>query len=305
MGNWYRLHGAHGSSLDTTRTFFRSFRAGPSRFTRGLPGSAAIRLFPAHIHNQYITAFGKPADGTLGTCGRNSLRGPGFRQWDANLIKMTKLTERLNLQFRWEVFNVINHPNFGPLPSVLSTLGVRRFRNHYLDTRWPQSRCCSRVASRDAVRREAAVLACELKCLSPRDSDNIRVPLFMHSFSWRIGSSVFGILAIARCGSHRPTNRYCNHYRHGSRRSHGLSRLEAGSNAALERTRASKRRLRTGVFTSSTNARFTCHNSYRNLPAVSWSTRFWQPLTRFPSLFAIVASCARLPHRGLCQLHHS
>jgi hypothetical protein len=73
------------------------------------------------------TAFAAPATGTLGTCGRNSLRGPGFKQWDANLIKMTKLTERMNLQFRWEVFNVINHPNFGPLPSVTSPVGSGDF----------------------------------------------------------------------------------------------------------------------------------------------------------------------------------
>jgi hypothetical protein len=63
------------------------------------------------------TAFAVPADGTLGTCGRNSLRGPGFQQLDANLIKTTRLTERLNVQFRWEVFNVLNHPNFNPSPS--------------------------------------------------------------------------------------------------------------------------------------------------------------------------------------------
>lgn len=66
------------------------------------------------------TAFSDPNDGTggvLGTCGRNSLRGPGFKQWDASVIKLTKLTERLNLQFRWEVFNVVNHPNFNPAPS--------------------------------------------------------------------------------------------------------------------------------------------------------------------------------------------
>ena len=63
------------------------------------------------------TAFAQPAGGALGTCGRNSLRGPGFRQLDASVIKLTKLTERLNLQFRWEVFNVLNHPNFNPAPT--------------------------------------------------------------------------------------------------------------------------------------------------------------------------------------------
>ena len=63
------------------------------------------------------TAFAQPPGGELGTCGRNSLRGPGFRQLDGSVIKMTKLTERLNLQFRWEVFNVLNHPNFNPAPT--------------------------------------------------------------------------------------------------------------------------------------------------------------------------------------------
>src|ERR1700686_3869970 len=62
-------------------------------------------------------AFSPAPGGTLGTCGRNSLRGPGFRQLDASVIKLTKLNERLNLQFRWEVFNVLNHPNFNPSPS--------------------------------------------------------------------------------------------------------------------------------------------------------------------------------------------
>jgi hypothetical protein len=70
----------------------------------------------------YITnaaaVFSKPADGTIGTCGRNAFRGPYFVQWDANLMKITKINERLSLQLRWEVFNVLNHPNFNPLPSV-------------------------------------------------------------------------------------------------------------------------------------------------------------------------------------------
>jgi len=68
--------------------------------------------------HQFITnagsAFAFPADGTIGTCGRNSLRVPGFREWDMNLLKTTKITERLNMQFRWEVFNVLNRANFSP-----------------------------------------------------------------------------------------------------------------------------------------------------------------------------------------------
>lgn len=63
------------------------------------------------------TAFGIPADGKIGSCGRNSLRGPKFVQLDANLNKTTKINERLSIQLRWEVFNALNHPNFGPTPT--------------------------------------------------------------------------------------------------------------------------------------------------------------------------------------------
>jgi hypothetical protein len=65
----------------------------------------------------FAAVFSKPADGTIGTCGRNAFRGPHFIQWDANLNKTTKINERLSLQLRWEVFNVLNHPNFNAIPS--------------------------------------------------------------------------------------------------------------------------------------------------------------------------------------------
>jgi hypothetical protein len=61
--------------------------------------------------------FSIPAPNTIGTCGRNSFRGPGFRQWDFNLNKTTKITERISFQVRFEVFNLLNHPNFNSIPS--------------------------------------------------------------------------------------------------------------------------------------------------------------------------------------------
>jgi len=61
--------------------------------------------------------FSVPAPNTIGTCGRNSFRGPKFKQWDFNLNKTTKITERINFQVRFEIFNLLNHPNFNPIPS--------------------------------------------------------------------------------------------------------------------------------------------------------------------------------------------
>ena len=57
-------------------------------------------------------AFAFPAPGTFGDAGRNILDGPGFQNVNASLMKNTALTERVNLQFRAEVFNLLNHPNF-------------------------------------------------------------------------------------------------------------------------------------------------------------------------------------------------
>jgi hypothetical protein len=74
--------------------------------------------------------FAIPADGTIGNCGRNSMRGPRFVQWDANLNKLTKITERISIQLRWEVFNVLNHPNFGSIP----TTGGRTITNGSFST---------------------------------------------------------------------------------------------------------------------------------------------------------------------------
>ena len=57
-------------------------------------------------------AFAFPPPGTFGNAGRNILEGPGFQNVNASLVKNTNLTERVNLQFRAEVFNLFNHPNF-------------------------------------------------------------------------------------------------------------------------------------------------------------------------------------------------
>jgi hypothetical protein len=57
-------------------------------------------------------AFVENAVGTFGTAQRDALRGPGSSNWDLGLLKDTKIREQMNLQFRFEAFNVLNHPNF-------------------------------------------------------------------------------------------------------------------------------------------------------------------------------------------------
>jgi outer membrane receptor protein involved in Fe transport len=53
--------------------------------------------------------FGTP----FGTSARNSLRGPKYNQLNMGVFKNTKVGERINVQFRAEAFNVLNHPTPG------------------------------------------------------------------------------------------------------------------------------------------------------------------------------------------------
>lgn len=58
-------------------------------------------------------AFALPAAGTYGNSGRNRFRGPGLWQADLGLSKTFRLTERMNLAFRTEMFNVFNRAQYG------------------------------------------------------------------------------------------------------------------------------------------------------------------------------------------------
>jgi len=60
-----------------------------------------------------IAAFSLQPLGTYGTAGRNVAQGPGIFDWDFSTLKNFYFTERRYLQFRFEVFNFLNHPNFG------------------------------------------------------------------------------------------------------------------------------------------------------------------------------------------------
>jgi hypothetical protein len=53
-----------------------------------------------------------PALGTFGLMGRNIFRDSGFDNWDFSLAKSWKFGERFGAQFRGEIFNFLNHPNF-------------------------------------------------------------------------------------------------------------------------------------------------------------------------------------------------
>ncbi len=72
---------------------------------------------PAQYFNP--EAFIVPVSGTYGNIGRNTLNGPGLSELDLSLRKNTAISERVNLQFRSEFFNILNHTNFGTPNTVV------------------------------------------------------------------------------------------------------------------------------------------------------------------------------------------
>lgn len=66
-------------------------------------------------------AFALPAPGVVGNSGRNTLRGPHVNVFDASLLREFPIREAANVEFRWEVFNVTNTPEFGQPNSDFSS----------------------------------------------------------------------------------------------------------------------------------------------------------------------------------------
>jgi len=71
------------------------------------------------LNNWFNTSFNvagavwsTPALYTFGDAGRNILRGPGRFNLDTSLFKDVAVSERVHVQFRGELFNVLNHPQF-------------------------------------------------------------------------------------------------------------------------------------------------------------------------------------------------
>ncbi|MFM8393541.1 MAG: hypothetical protein ACKOB4_06405, partial [Acidobacteriota bacterium] len=70
------------------------------------PGAAATDAGKAL--NQYLAGFCK-----YGSAGHGIIEGPGFKNVDYSLIKNIPIKDDIRLQFRAEIFNIFNTPQFG------------------------------------------------------------------------------------------------------------------------------------------------------------------------------------------------
>jgi hypothetical protein len=125
-GNWFTV-------LDSNGDFANS--DGGAGGVSQRPDQVADPKGPPCVPGTFFNtcAFADPALGSFGNVRRNTLEGPGYQIWDFSVFKHFKLSERFNLEFRSEFFNIANHTNYllaksGPQESNNATvLGTPQF----------------------------------------------------------------------------------------------------------------------------------------------------------------------------------
>ncbi len=97
----------------------------PLAVTPASPNAVAgcTPVIHARNPNHYFetNCYTPPGSREIGNLARNTLMGPGAITWDPALFKKFQVTERINLEFRAEMFNVLNRANYGPPASSLYT----------------------------------------------------------------------------------------------------------------------------------------------------------------------------------------
>jgi len=85
-------------------------------------GISTVPTGGRNVHGQWFNpaAFKLQTFGTLGNLGRNTLFGPRSVDFDTSVTKVTQIRENMNVEFRAEIFNLLNHPNFGLPVSVFT-----------------------------------------------------------------------------------------------------------------------------------------------------------------------------------------
>jgi hypothetical protein len=99
-----------GDSRNPVRPFVNPFFTGP-----------VILGNPVQWFNPAAFLAPPNSSGFYGNLGRDTLIGPGLATWDFSLLKDTPLREGLNLQFRAELFNLLNRANFNTPNAITFT----------------------------------------------------------------------------------------------------------------------------------------------------------------------------------------
>jgi len=103
------INGTPGNRPDVTGSISTKIQNVPC------PNSFQSSTYCAQITGNFSTPSTDPLSGDYtrpGTLKRNAIYGPGYHTWDMGMVKDFKIGERVITQFRAEVFNLLNTPQF-------------------------------------------------------------------------------------------------------------------------------------------------------------------------------------------------
>ena len=101
------------------------------------PNLSRSQQDPSHFFNLAAFVNRLPGDPQFryGNSGRNTVTGPGIIDFDFSAMKRFHLTERSNLEFRAEFFNIPNHPIFANPGLSVGTLSYGVIGGTVVDSR--------------------------------------------------------------------------------------------------------------------------------------------------------------------------
>jgi len=134
VGGW-QLSGI--TSFTTGRPFSVTLQTGVNNGAPSWPNRIGSgRLDDPTVDLWFNTAdFVAPPPNTYGDAGRGILYGPGHVNFDASLSKRVAIAGRGNAEFRWDVFNLFNHPGFGFPNSAIGNATAGRITTTVVDNR--------------------------------------------------------------------------------------------------------------------------------------------------------------------------
>jgi hypothetical protein len=134
VGGW-QLSGI--TTMTTGRPFTVTLQTGVNNGAPSWPN----RIGSGKLDNPTVDLWFNPADfvapppNTYGDSGRGILYGPGHVNFDTSLSKRFASGGGSNVEFRWDVFNLFNHPGFGFPNSAIGNPNAGRITSTVVDNR--------------------------------------------------------------------------------------------------------------------------------------------------------------------------
>jgi hypothetical protein len=128
-----------GDQMDTGNTFDNE----RPNYVPNAPG-CNNNLYTGNV-NEWVNlnCFTASTYGSAGDLGRNVLRGPGYAETDIGVTKNTRITERVMVTFKAEIFNIFNHPNLSVPGGTIMNPGTNCGPSvYYNNDSTPQAQAC-------------------------------------------------------------------------------------------------------------------------------------------------------------------